>query len=54
MGTEFATDRVNFSRFAELRSNNKVHASLSNNRCDYIFIKDRPSNKVYRCVIESI
>lgn len=36
-------DLVNSSRSAELRSNNKAHASLSNNHHDYIFIKDHPS-----------
>lgn len=50
VGIEFALrvrqNLVNSSRFAELRSNNKAHASLSNNHRDYIFIKDRPSIKI--------
>jgi len=45
VGIEFALrvhqNLVNSSRSAKLRSNNKAHASLSNNHRDYIFIKDR-------------
>lgn len=58
VGIEFALrvhqNLVNSSRSAELRSNNKAHASLSNNHRDYIFIKDRPSIKIYRRVSTSL
>lgn len=51
VGIEFALrfhqNLVNSSRSAELRSNNKAHANLSNNHRDYIFIKDRPSVEIY-------